>query len=152
MIQFAKSMMLLMFFKKFRSWKLVFILLIQFYAKGQLISKADWRAVDSLKKPNGQICFVCFFTVHGKQIRFLCSFFWENLKSANLLFYFIWPLVSRSTFLLNLKLLVKHCLHNQHWLQIATFASDREHRILLKSSNYQDASKYEFYQWISFLC
>ena len=40
--------------------------------KGQLISKADWRAIDSPKK---QICFVCFFTLHGKQIKFVRSFF-----------------------------------------------------------------------------
>ena len=44
-------------------------------AKGQLISKADWRAMDSPKKTNGQICFVCFFTLHGKQIKFVRSFF-----------------------------------------------------------------------------
>ena len=34
-------------------------------AKGQLISKADWRAMDSPKKTNGRICFLCFFTLHG---------------------------------------------------------------------------------------
>ena len=44
-------------------------------AKGQLISKADWRAMDSPKKTNGQICFVCFFTLHGKQIKLVSSFF-----------------------------------------------------------------------------
>ena len=46
-------------------------------AKGQLISKADWRAMDSPKKTNGQICFVCFFTLHGKQIKFVLSFLGE---------------------------------------------------------------------------
>ena len=45
------------------------------YAKGQIKPKTDWRAVDSPKKMNERICFVCFFTLHGKQIKFVHSFF-----------------------------------------------------------------------------
>ena len=37
--------------------------------KGQLISKAIYGLLTSSKKMNGQICFVCFFTLHGKQIK-----------------------------------------------------------------------------------
>ena len=38
--------------------------------KGQLISKAIYGLLTSPKKWS-----VCFFTLHGKQIKFLCSFF-----------------------------------------------------------------------------
>ena len=44
-------------------------------AKGHLISKANWRARFS-QKTKGRICFVCFFTLHGKQIKFVRLFFW----------------------------------------------------------------------------
>ena len=37
--------------------------------KDQVKPKADFQAVDSPKKMNGQICFVCFFACHGKQIK-----------------------------------------------------------------------------------
>ena len=43
--------------------------------KGQLISKADWRAMDSPKKQTDEFVFVCFFTLHGKQIKFVRSIF-----------------------------------------------------------------------------
>ena len=46
------------------------------------------------QKTNGQIWFVCFFTLHGKQIKFVHSFFWENLQLASLLFGFMWPLLA----------------------------------------------------------
>ena len=39
--------------------------------KGQLYSKTDWRAIDS---PNKRIDEF-FFTLHGKQIKFVHSFF-----------------------------------------------------------------------------
>ena len=29
------------------------------------------------QKTNGRICFVCFFTLHDKQIKFVRSFFWR---------------------------------------------------------------------------
>ena len=35
-----------------------------------------WSANFS-KKTNGRIWFVCFFTLHGKQIKFVRSFFWR---------------------------------------------------------------------------
>ena len=44
------------------------------FTKGKLISKADWRNGFS-QKMKGRISFVCFFTLHGKQIKFVCSFF-----------------------------------------------------------------------------
>ena len=47
--------------------------------KVQLISKADWRAIDSPKKTNGRICFLCFFTLHSKQIKFILFVYRENL-------------------------------------------------------------------------
>ena len=43
--------------------------------KGQLILKADWRAIDSPKKTNGQICLLAslLFTANGSNlsVRFL---------------------------------------------------------------------------------
>ena len=39
------------------------------FCKDQIKPQADWRAVDSPK----QICFVCFFAFHSKQIK---SFRW----------------------------------------------------------------------------
>ena len=38
--------------------------------KGQLISKAIYGLLTSPKK-----CFVCYFTLHSKQIKFVCLFF-----------------------------------------------------------------------------
>ena len=86
-------------------------------AKGQLLSKSDWRAItsvsqksvvntivthywvyykqtlDSPKKWTDEFVLFAFFTLHGKQIKFIHSFFfWKNLRLANLLFGFIWPL------------------------------------------------------------
>ena len=60
-----------------------------FETKSQLISKADWRAIDSPKKRMDE--FVLFaFLLFTNQI---CPFvFWENLRRANLLFGSIWPL------------------------------------------------------------
>jgi hypothetical protein len=44
--------------------------------KGQLISKADWRTIDSPKKPTDEFgLFLFFFTLHGKQIKFVRWFF-----------------------------------------------------------------------------
>ena len=40
--------------------------------KGQLISKAIYGLLTS---PKIRICFVCFFTLHSKQIKFICLFF-----------------------------------------------------------------------------
>ena len=53
--------------------------------KSQLISKADWRTIDSPK------------LLHSKQIKFVRSSFWENLWRTNLLFGFIWPLDWRTS-------------------------------------------------------
>ena len=43
--------------------------------KGQLISKTIYGLLTSPKKRNGRVCFVCFFTLHGKKIKFVCLFF-----------------------------------------------------------------------------
>ena len=43
--------------------------------KGQLISNADWRAIDSLKKRMDEFVLIAFFTINGKQIRFVRLFF-----------------------------------------------------------------------------
>ena len=53
-------------------------------AKGQLISKAIYGLLTS-PKYKGQICFVCFFTLHGKQIKFVRSFFGRIYGAPNLL-------------------------------------------------------------------
>ena len=37
------------------------------HLKDKIKPKADWRNVDSPKKTNGHICFVCFFTLHRKK-------------------------------------------------------------------------------------
>ena len=44
-------------------------------AKGQLISKADWRPIDSPKKRTDNFVQSAFSTLHGKQIKFVHSFF-----------------------------------------------------------------------------
>ena len=44
--------------------------------KGQLISKADWRIIDSPKKKRTDK-FVLFALLHGKHIKFVRSFFWR---------------------------------------------------------------------------
>ena len=60
--------------------------------KGQLISKADWRAIDSPsaldspKKRTDEFVLFAFFTVHGKQIKFVRSFFGRIYGAP------IWPL------------------------------------------------------------
>ena len=56
-------------------------------AKGQLISKADWHAIDSPKKMDEFILFAIYSSWQTNQI---CSFvFWKNLRRTNLLFDFI---------------------------------------------------------------
>ena len=45
------------------------------HAKGQIKPKADWDAVDSPKKQKDKFFFLCFFTLHDKQIKFIRSFF-----------------------------------------------------------------------------
>ena len=46
------------------------------HGKVQLISKADWRAIDSPKIQKRTDEFVLFtFTLHGKQIKFVRLFF-----------------------------------------------------------------------------
>ena len=61
----------------------------QTVGKGQLISKAIYGLLTSPKKTNGRICFVCFFTLHSKQIKIRPFVYWENLRLTNLLFDFI---------------------------------------------------------------
>ena len=62
-----------------------------YLSKGQLISKADWRAIDSPKKGTDEFVLFAFllFTAN-KSNSSVC--FWENLRCANLLFGFSWPL------------------------------------------------------------
>ena len=43
--------------------------------KGQLISKAIYGLLTSPKKNNGWICFICIFTLQGKQIKLVRLFF-----------------------------------------------------------------------------
>ena len=62
------------------------------FAKGQLISKVDWRTVDSPKKRTDE--FDLFAVKSKKQTKQIHPFvFWENLWLANLLFGFISPLI-----------------------------------------------------------
>ena len=59
--------------------------------KGQLISKADWRAIDFPKKRTEKFDFLLFYS--SRQTNHIRPFvFWENLRRANLLFGFISPL------------------------------------------------------------
>ena len=54
-------------------------------SKGQLISKADWRAIDSPKKRMDEfVCLLFYSSWQTNQIRPFV--FWENLQLANLLF------------------------------------------------------------------
>ena len=56
--------------------------------KGQLISKADWHAIDSPKNERMNLfCLLFCFSWQTNQIRLFV--FRENLKRANLLFGFI---------------------------------------------------------------
>ena len=53
--------------------------------KGQLISKADWRAIDSPKKVTDE--FVLFAFYSSRQTNQIRPFlFWENLQTNDLLF------------------------------------------------------------------
>ena len=56
--------------------------------KGQLISKADWRAIDLPKNERTNLfCLLFYFLRQTNKIR---SFiFWENLRRANPVFGFI---------------------------------------------------------------
>ena len=61
----------------------VFVVFLEM-TKGQLISKADWRAIDSPKKRTGE--FDLFAVKSKKANKTNSSFrFWENLWRANLL-------------------------------------------------------------------
>ena len=56
--------------------------------KGQLISKADWRAINFPKNQTGEFVLFAFFTLHGKQIKFVRSFFgriYDELISFSIL-------------------------------------------------------------------
>ena len=46
-------------------------------SKGQIKSKSRLARRRFSQKTNGRICFVCFFTLHRKQIKFVRSFFWR---------------------------------------------------------------------------
>ena len=53
--------------------------------KGQLVSKADWRAIDSPKKRMDE--FACLLFYSSRQTNQIRPYvFWENLRQANLLF------------------------------------------------------------------
>ena len=43
--------------------------------KGQLISKAIYGLLTSPKKQTDDFVSLAFFTLHGKQIKFICLFF-----------------------------------------------------------------------------
>ena len=47
------------------------------------------------QKTNRRICFVCFFTLHGKQIKFVRSFFGRIYSAPIWLSIFFWPLPYR---------------------------------------------------------
>ena len=56
--------------------------------KGQLIPKADWRAIDSPKNERMNLfCLLFLLFTETNQIR--AFVFWENLRLANLLFEII---------------------------------------------------------------
>ena len=55
--------------------------------KGQLISKADWRAIDSPNKRTDEFVLFAFLLFTANKSN--SSVFWENLRLANLLFNFI---------------------------------------------------------------
>ena len=62
--------------------------------KVQLISKTDWRAIDSPKKRTDE--FVVFtFLLFMETIQIHPFLFWENLQRTNLIFCFIRPLQDR---------------------------------------------------------
>ena len=62
------------------------------YSKGQLISKADWRAMDSPKKRTDE--FVLFASLLFTANKSNSSVgFWENLRLAYLLLDLILPLI-----------------------------------------------------------
>ena len=65
--------------------------------KGQLILKADWRAIDSPK--NEQMNLFCLLFYSFRQTKQICLFvFCKNLWHTNLLFGFILPLRSTEFF------------------------------------------------------
>ena len=60
-------------------------------AKGQLISKADWRTIDPPKNIRTTLFSLPFYS--SLQTNQICPYIsWENLRRANLLFGFILPL------------------------------------------------------------
>ena len=59
--------------------------------KGQIEPEPDWRAVDSTKKRMNLFCYI--FAFHGKQKKFVVSFF-GRIWRAQTAFCFIWPLVT----------------------------------------------------------
>ena len=52
--------------------------------KGQLISKADWRTVDSPKKPTDEFVLLAFLLFTANKSNSSVGF-WENLRRDNLL-------------------------------------------------------------------
>ena len=59
------------------NWKIPYRLkeLFRLHIKGQLISKADLRAIDSPKKRTDEFVLFAFFTLLSKQIKFVHMFF-----------------------------------------------------------------------------
>ena len=56
-------------------------------AKGQLISKAIYGLLTSPK--NGRICFVCFFTLHGKQSNSSVRFLGESTTCQSAFWFYL---------------------------------------------------------------
>ena len=53
--------------------------------KGQLISKADWRTIDSPKKRTDEFYLFVMKCKEANKTNSSVRFFWENLWRANLL-------------------------------------------------------------------
>ena len=62
--------------------------MIVMVSKGQLISKVDWRAIDSPKKQTDKFVLFDFLLFTANKSNSSVHF-WENLLHANLLFGFI---------------------------------------------------------------
>jgi hypothetical protein len=55
-------------------------------AKGQLISKADWRAIDSPKKQTYEFVLFAFLLYKGNKSNLSVRFLGEYIRRVNLLF------------------------------------------------------------------
>ena len=71
------------------TWQQVYQLL---QGKGQIKSKADWRALDSPKKQTNKFVLFAFLLFTANKTN-SSIYLWKNLRRAQTTFNFIWPLV-----------------------------------------------------------